>query len=85
MVIYLKAQKRQTEEMKEMIREQKVSIETLESEKVQHKITQNLLEAKTQEVELLREYKRKRESKDALLRACGGEEQAIRPLKSSNQ
>jgi hypothetical protein len=39
------------------------------------------LDAKTQEVENLREYKRKKEEMDASIRMQGGLNQANRPLK----
>ena len=53
----------------------------LKSEELQHKITNDLLATKTQEADLLRQYKSDREKKDAAIRALGGLQEANKPLK----
>ena len=68
-VSYVKTKRKQLDELTSENEEYQQTIESLTQTVEQIPILTGLLEAKTKEVELLREYKRRNEEKEAVLKA----------------
>ena len=68
-VSYVKTKRKQFDELTSENEEYQQTIESLTQTVEQIPILTGLLEAKTKEVELLREYKRRNEEKEAVLKA----------------
>ena len=66
---YVKTKRKQLDELTSENEEYQQTIESLTQTVEQIPILTGLLEAKTKEVELLREYKRRNEEKEAVLKA----------------